>query len=182
VKRRAPRLWGTTQPTSILLIFLSLTLLFGWGNIRVQKGSILEGDAILQPADAARAMDHYVTNRLREGFEGREMIPFILTFPEGIGTTADLQKIWRFSQEVKAAFGNHVLSLAEVPDYRDTGERLLDEPYITPALFSDEQFDNTQLVTTLHAAGKCWRPPPVFNRALFRTLLYYAVTQNFRRS
>src|SRR5205814_6998424 len=38
-------------------------------------------------------------------------------------------------------FGKQVLSLSEIPDYRDTGEALLDDAYITPALFTDDHFD-----------------------------------------
>ena len=133
-----PRLWGIQNPRKVLLGFLCLTLLFGWGNVRARKGGILDGDAILNPADPMRNMDRYVTNKVPEGFEGREMIPFILTFPNGIQTPADLQKIWHFSQQVKAVFGHQVVSLAEIPDYQDTGEALLDEPYITPALFTND--------------------------------------------
>lgn len=78
---------------------------------------------------------------MREGFEGREAISFIIVFPDGIRTIADLQKIWDFTGKVKTSFDNRVASLAEIPNYRDTGERLLDDPHINPVLFTDGHFD-----------------------------------------
>ena len=136
-----PRLWGIRKPWSGLLLFLGLTLLFTWGNFRTRKGGILDGEAILNSEDPIRQMVHYVEGKAKEGFEGQEIIPFIIRFPEGIRTIADLQKIWHLTEEVKATFGNRVISLSEIPDYHDTGEALLDDPYITPALFINDDFD-----------------------------------------
>lgn len=100
---------------------------------------------ILNTEDPVRLMTQYVESKRSEGFEGQEMIPFILRFPESIHTTADLQKIWHLTEAVKAAFGsNRVVSLSESPDYRDTGETLLNDPYITPALLTDHDFDFTK--------------------------------------
>ncbi|MGH7965027.1 MAG: hypothetical protein ACRERD_24985, partial [Candidatus Binatia bacterium] len=102
---------------SALLVFLGLNFLFAWGNILTQKGSILDGAAILNPEDPIRQTTSYVESKEGNGFEGREMIPFIIPFPGGIQTTADLQSIWRLTAAVKGRFGNRVVSLAEIPAY-----------------------------------------------------------------
>ncbi|MGH7965613.1 MAG: hypothetical protein ACRERD_28000 [Candidatus Binatia bacterium] len=141
MKTLDPRLWAIRNPRSVLLSFVCLNLLFLWGNFLTQKGSILGDDAILDEDDPVRQMDRYVAGKVQEGFEGREMIPFIITFSDGIQTIADLQKIWAFTEKVKATFGNRVASPSEIPDYRDTGEQLLDDPHITPALFTDSRFE-----------------------------------------
>lgn len=136
-----PRLWGIQKPWGALLVFLCLNLLFAWGNVLTRKGGILDGEAILNPEDPIRQMAHYVTGKGSEGFEGQEVVSFIISFPSGIRTITDLQKIWHLTEELKSAFGQRVVSLSEIPHYQDTGEVLLDDPHITPALFADGRFD-----------------------------------------
>lgn len=125
-----PRVWGIHRPWAVGLIFLCCTLLLSWGNVQVRKGGILDSDVILRKDDAVRHMDLYVRGKVQEGFEGREFIPLVL---HGGGTRSvnDLQKILQVTEAAEQAFGDTIVSLATIPAYQDTGEVLLDEPYIT---------------------------------------------------
>lgn len=134
-----PRLWGIEKPRGALLCFLTLTLLFAWGNGLVEKGGIFDEHVILLEDDPVRQMDRYVQGKVGEGFEGREFIPFILN--GGIRSAENLSQLLRFSQAVKERFGDRVLSLSEAPAYQDTGETLRDEPYITNNEIIHPNFD-----------------------------------------
>lgn len=127
------------KPKRALLVFLGLTLLFTWGNGRVQKGGILDDDVILREDDPARQMDRYVQAKSAEGFEGREFIVFVLN--RSLTSAQHLAKVVTLTAVVKAAFGEGVLSLAEAPAYHDTGETLRDEPYITLSEITQSSFD-----------------------------------------
>lgn len=133
-----PRLWGIHRPRTALLVFLCLTLLFTWGNMRVERGGILDANVILRDDDPIRQMDRYVQSKAEEGFEGREFISFILQ--DGVRSPADLQKIVQVTEAAHAAFGDTVLSLAKAPAYQDTGEALRDEPYVTVRELSAPDF------------------------------------------
>jgi len=133
------RLWGIDQPKIALLIFLGLTLFFVWGNVRVEKGGILDEDVILWEGDPMRQMDRYVQSKVIEGFEGREFIPFILN--SGIRSLEDLRRILHFTESAKTTFGESIVSLAEAPAYQDTGETLRDDPYITASEVAHPDFD-----------------------------------------
>ena len=104
-----------------------------YGNIVARKGGVLD-DPILDPNNPYRKSDLYVRAKVKEGFQGRDTIPFILEFPDGIDSADDLQRIRSFTNQVKRAFGPAVLSLSEIADYRDTGEELLNAPYIPETL------------------------------------------------
>jgi hypothetical protein len=106
-----------------------LSAVFVWGNSRVEKGGILDSDVILRQDDPFRVMDRYVQGKVREGFEGREFIPFVLN--TGVHSAEDAAKILRVTRAAQKTFGDTVLSLATTPEYRDTGEFLLDIPYVT---------------------------------------------------
>jgi predicted RND superfamily exporter protein len=138
MKNCDPRLWGVKKPWSALLCFIGLTLLFAWGNVRLQRGGFLDEDVLLRADDPFRRMDRYVQGKVEEGFEGREVIPFVLH--GGIQSAEDLQKILRLTEAVQEAFGDAVFSLSEAPAYRDTGETLFDEPYITGKELTDPSF------------------------------------------
>jgi len=87
-----------------------------------------------------RRMDRYVQDKTAEGFEGREFIPFVLN-GGGIRSAADLQHLLHVTETAQGAFGDTVLSLSTVPAYRDTGETLVDEPYVTAEKISRPDFD-----------------------------------------
>ncbi len=126
--RLDPRLWALRYPRLAVVLFLVLTGFFLWGNSRLTKGGILDEDVILQTDDPVRLMDRYVQAKREQGFDGKEAVPFILN--GGLGTAQDLVRVATFTEAAKAAFGEGILSLAEIPAYKDTGEALLDDPYI----------------------------------------------------
>ena len=140
MKPTDPRLWAIKKPRIALLCFLGLTLLFVWGNGRVERGGVLDGDVILRTDDPMRQMDRYVQDKAAEGFEGREFVPFVLN-GGGIRSAADLQHLLHVTETAQGAFGDTVLSLSTVPAYRDSGETLVDEPYVTVEKISRPDFD-----------------------------------------
>src|SRR5262245_57045672 len=125
-----PRLWCICHPRTVVCFFLLLTAVFLWGNTQVERGGILDKDVILRPDDPFNQMDRYVRAKVSEGFEGREFIPFIFNHG-GLQSPVDLQKVFAFTKAAQDTFGDTILSLSTVPRYQDTGEALLDEPYIT---------------------------------------------------
>lgn len=140
LKRWDPRVLAIKHPFWSLVVFLALTSLFLWGNVLVKRGGVLD-DVILNEDDPFRQMDRYVQSKIEEGFEGKEFIPFIIHFPEGINSTAYLQKICAVTESAKAFFGEEgVISACEIPNYKDTGEGLRSDPYINPALLKDPSF------------------------------------------
>ena len=93
-------------------------------------GGMFAGEVILRAEDPYRAMDHYVhEDKRHQGFDGEEMIFFFLN--SGLRSPADLERVRQFTDATKRTFGPNILSLAEIPAYRDTGEALEDTPYIT---------------------------------------------------
>jgi predicted RND superfamily exporter protein len=130
MRRSDPRAWGIDRPWAVGLIFLCCILLLSWGNVRVRKGGILDSDVILRKDDPVRRMDLYVRGKVQEGFEGREFIPVVLNSGGG-RSIDDLRKILQVTEAAKRVFGDTIVSLSTVPAYQDTGEVLLDEPYIT---------------------------------------------------
>lgn len=136
--QRDPREWSIRHPWTVVVIFTALSLLFLWGNLHVQKGGILDRDVILREDDPFRLMDLYVQDKIREGFEGREFIPLVIN--GNIRSREDAEKILRLTRAAQAVFGKTVLSLATAPAYQDTGEALLDEPYVTKTAVASENF------------------------------------------
>lgn len=127
---RDPRIWALAHPVMMLLLFVGLTLLMVWGNVRLHRTGMFSGDVILRSDDPYRAMDRYVHDqKAHEGFAGEETIAFFLNGE--MRSAADLERVWRFTEAVKNHFGSSVLSLAEIPAYHDTGDALADDPYIT---------------------------------------------------
>ncbi len=120
--------WSIRYPVAVVVVFCLLSAVFIWGNSRVEKGGILDSDVILRQDDPFRVMDRYVQGKVREGFEGREFIPFILN--TGVHSAEDAAKILRVTRAAQKTFGDAVLSLATTPEFRDTGEFLLDTPYV----------------------------------------------------
>lgn len=129
MSRFDPRVWSIQHPFTTVVVFLALSAVFLWGNLRVEKSGILDSDVILREDDPFRVMDKYVKDKVAEGFEGREIIPFVIHTGPHFG--ADAEKILHVTRAAQQAFGETVLSLATTPAYRDTGEALLDEPYVT---------------------------------------------------
>jgi predicted RND superfamily exporter protein len=139
MSRFDPRAWSMQRPLTTVLLFFSMSAVLTWGNLRVEKGGILDSDVILQPDDPFRVMDRYVKDKAPEGFEGREFIPFVINTSNHPGP--DAEKILQVTRAAQKAFGETVLSLATAPAYRDTGESLLDEPYVTKR---NQTFSETQ--------------------------------------
>lgn len=109
-------------------LFLGVFLIFGtYGNWRVLalRGGILD-DAVA-PDNLYRQMHEYVQSK--EGFSPQDLIPIIIKLSHD-NTTA-FREVIRLTQAIKDTQTGGVLSIAELPEYRDTGEALLDDPYLT---------------------------------------------------
>lgn len=140
LKRWDPRVLAIKHPLWSLIAFIGLTSLFLWGNIVVERGGVLD-DVVTKEDDPSRKMDLYVQSKKEEGFEGREFIPFIVHFPEGINSKEHLEKICTVTEGVKGFFGEEgVTSACEIPNYKDTGEGLSSEPYINAQLLENPSF------------------------------------------
>lgn len=105
-----PRLWAIRYPWSAVALFSILTLFFVWGNARLKKGGMLDENVILCVDDPIRLMDRSVRAKGDEGFEGREVIPFI--FHGELRSVENLLRVARFTEAAKAAFGDGVGKLA----------------------------------------------------------------------
>ncbi|MEA2113253.1 MAG: MMPL family transporter [Patescibacteria group bacterium] len=138
-KRFEPRNAASKHPLIALILFFCLLLLFAYGNLIAARGGVLD-KAILNKKDVFYRMDRYAASKASEGFESAEMVPLILRFTGGIAKK-DLVEIYHWNQKAKEIFGDRVLSLAETPNYKDTGEELLDAPYISLSALKDLNFD-----------------------------------------
>jgi predicted RND superfamily exporter protein len=138
--RGDPRLWAIAHPYGVLVLCLASLALVLWGNLRLQRGGLFDGEVILRADDPWRVMDRYVhETKHREGFDSEETITFFLN--GGLHAPQDLARTIDVTQAVKSTFGDAVLSLSEIPAYEDTGEVLRDDPYLTPALVTEPAFD-----------------------------------------
>jgi predicted RND superfamily exporter protein len=129
-------MWAVRHPKTALLLILAFTAATVYGNLITRRGSILD-EPIVDPTDPFRISDEYVADKLADGFHGGEYIPFIIRFPGGISSVQDLEKIRTLTDRVKSTFGSSVLSLSVVSDYRDTGDMLLNDPFIPDELPPD---------------------------------------------
>jgi predicted RND superfamily exporter protein len=132
------RAWSLHHPSFVAVLFAALSAVCVWGNLQVEKGGILDRDVILREDDPFRMMDRYVHDKVRDGFEGREFISFVIN--SGVHSARDAEKILRVTRDAQAVFGETIASLATVPAYRDTGDTLLDEPYVTKHAVASSHF------------------------------------------
>lgn len=128
-------------PKITLTAFLVLLVIYGYGAWIAKSGGIVDKGSILNRDDPYYQMDQYVQAKQQEGFMGAECVPLILKFPGGIRGTDDLKKILHLHRDAEDAFGRRILSLAEAPNYKDTGEALLDVPYVGTEVLDDKVFD-----------------------------------------
>jgi len=142
MKQYGPREWSIRYPWGAATLFLLLSAVFVWGNLLIVKGGILDNGVILREDDPFRHMDLYVREKVSEGFEGREFIPFVIN--TNIHSDEEAAKILRITQAAQATFGETVLSLATAPAYQDTGAALLDEPYVTASGIMTQNFQSEE--------------------------------------
>jgi hypothetical protein len=131
-----PRALAHRQPRLTALVFTVVTALMVMGNVVTIKGGILD-DPITDSTNGPRRSDEYVRGLGGDGFDSGEAVPFLLRFPCGIQTPSDVARIREFTDRLEAEFGPGVLSLATIPDYRDTGEELLNDPYVPVVVGED---------------------------------------------
>ncbi len=136
LRRLDPRPAASNHPRLTVAVFAVATAAMLAGNVLATKGGILD-DPITDTENAARRSNLYVQERKADGFDSGEAIPFVLRFPNGIHTPADLRRIRDFTESVKLKLGPAVVSAATISNYHDTGEELQDEPYV-PADIPDD--------------------------------------------
>ncbi len=128
-----PRVAAIRHPGWFVVGYLALFFLFGtYGNYRVLelRGGITDGAL---PADNPyRQMHEYV--HAKEGFSPEEMLPIIVKLSGA--ETDGFQEVTTLTQQVKDQLDGGVLSLAAMPDYRDTGDELLKISYLAPQTFA----------------------------------------------
>ena len=128
LRRYDPRTLALEYPGWYVAFFVVLCLTFGtYGNWRVLslRGGIID-DAL--PSDNRyRLMHEYV--QAKAGFSPQDLIPIIIKTPEF--DAASVQTILTLSKNAQQQLSGGVLSLAALPNYVDTGEELLDVPYVT---------------------------------------------------
>lgn len=132
-------------PECFTIIFLVLVLGFGtYGNWKVLdlRGGIL--DDALPEDDPYSVMDREVRET---GFNPQEVIPVLVKSDNGL-TPESAKKLIRLSSDLKR-LGGGVLSISEMPEYRDTDETLYETPYLTDS--PAEKFDSIDLSKRLAA-------------------------------
>jgi predicted RND superfamily exporter protein len=101
-----------------------------YGNIVAKKGGLMD-DSLLNEDDPFYKMDKKAEALVPKGLKTADVITFVISFPSGL-TVQELTFIKDFTGEVKAAFPEFgILSISCVPRYRDNGEELLNNPYVT---------------------------------------------------
>lgn len=126
------RVYAICYPGWFSLLFLVVVIVFGtYGNWRVLslRGGIL--DDALPEEDKYRQMQQWVEQK--DGFNYSEGIFLLIRCP--YDEIACFREILQVSKELEDR-RETVLSLATVPNYVDTGERLLDDPYIFDHVFT----------------------------------------------
>lgn len=126
-----------------IFLFAVVTLFLLYGNYFTPQGSVIPKDAIQNPDNPIRKMDDYVMSKKAEGFRPDE--PIILTrkfsrFP--IRSRQDLQIVWDKTQEFQKIFGkDRVLSLANIPNFKDKNGELISDFYINEKVLKNSNFD-----------------------------------------
>lgn len=140
----------------ILVLFVGLTLVSVWGNIRLHKGNVMDDAVIVRPHDPIHQMHQYVLAKQPDGFDAGEAISFILR--GGLHSPSDLAAVAQLTERVEATLGEGVLSLANIPAYQDTGESLRDEPYITREALASPSFNLAQWQAQVSRDGSVYGP------------------------
>ncbi|MAG44773.1 hypothetical protein CL633_02685 [bacterium] len=117
----------------VFAVLLLLAVVFIFGNIIAKKGGALD-NANLNKDDPYYKMGQHVRSKAPEGFEPNEFVIFVLHFPNGINSKDDLEQALDFNEKLEQEFRDRVLSLAQIPNYKDTGEELLDKPYLNAGI------------------------------------------------
>lgn len=122
---------------SVILITV-LPILYG--NIVAKKGGILD-DCLLNNEDPFQVMDQQVRAL---GIRTGDPVSFVIPLKEGV-TIENLAYIKWFTDELSKNFPEYgILSLSNVPRYKDTGKELLNTPYIDIKLI--EKSDNVKYI------------------------------------
>ncbi len=118
------------RPVGIVIAVMAVTLLpMLYGNLVVRKGGLLD-DSLLNTKDPFYQLDRKAENLMAPGLRTSDAITLVMPLDSPL-SAEDLLRLQILTRELRQAFpGYGVLSLSVVPRYRDTGEELLNEPYI----------------------------------------------------
>lgn len=122
------------NPRATIVIFLLLTLMFGWSNYFVESGAVLD-NALTDTNHPAYLEDKH----LGERFLSTEILTFLYRDP--IDSFDDLKEIKRMSDKIQKfdwAYGR-IWSLSTVPHVVSKGDVLYTDPIITEESLEEEK-------------------------------------------
>lgn len=113
-----------------------LTGVMLWGNLHVQKASVLD-KAILNPNDPYLVSDREVRSLAPQGVGAGDLVSFVLPLPNGPNVSS-LALVRKLTERLEQNFPEcGVLSLSKAVNYRDTGRELLGERYVNDSLIAE---------------------------------------------
>lgn len=148
----------------VVTAFLLITALpMLYGNVVAKKGGLLD-DTLLNLDDPYFLMDQRVKGYAAEGLRTGDAVGFVIPLTDG-GSAESLAKVKRFTDDLKTRFPEFgILSLSTVANYQDTGEELLNKPYLTEQVLEKMRLDPV-IETTL------WREAVRRNAGVYGVLI-----------
>jgi predicted RND superfamily exporter protein len=133
---------GSVATVLFVLIVTLIPMLYG--NLIVKRGGLLD-DSLLNKEDPSYIMDKRAEALMARELETSDVVTLVMTFNPRI-SAKDLQRVQTLTDELKTAFPEYaILSLSVVPMYRDTGEELLNRPYIDDKVLEEISSDDSKL-------------------------------------
>ena len=129
---------------TVLVVFTITLFPMMYGNLTAKRGGLLD-DSLLNKEDPCYVMDKRAEALMAQGLKTSDVITLVVTFNPEISANG-LRFISTLTDELKAAFPAYgILSLSVVPRYRDTGEELLNSPYIDEKTLEEISSDSSKL-------------------------------------
>lgn len=126
----------TDQKWLVLVLFLALTMVLGYGMTKLEIRSILEGEL---PED-----DFIVrtNNEFQQVFGDKSYVTFAFIHPQGLINHQSLQKLKDFSQALRTFPGvnkEQIISLATVTQVENNADGLIIEPFLQTVPQTEQQ-------------------------------------------
>jgi len=119
------RSFALKHPYLVLMLFIVITMVFAYGNIKVKKGGVLD-NALTDKNDPYYKMDQ----RIGEFFPGSEKM--IFAYMDAIDSIEDLQEIDAMTKKLESYIWaqGRVLSLSTVPNFKIQNDEMTFEPFV----------------------------------------------------